>query len=53
MPFLYDTVDSSDGRKKSGFDKTNKKVEERMQKGRPIIQHKEDKDYDNSQLEQL
>ena len=42
-----------DGRKKSGFDKTDKKAEERERKGGPIFQHKEDKDYDNSQLGQL
>ena len=39
--------------KKSGSDKTNKKTEERKRKGGPIFQHKEDKDYDNSQLGQL
>ena len=38
-----------DGRKKSRSDKADKKAEERKRKGGPIFQHKEDKDYDNSQ----
>ena len=38
---------------KSGFDKTNKKAEERKRKARPIFQHKQHKDYENSQLGQL
>ena len=46
-------VDNIDGRKESGSDKTDKKAEERKRKGRSIFQHKEDKDYDNSQLGQL
>src|SRR6218665_401598 len=41
------------GRKKCGSDKTNKKVEDRKRKSRPIFQHKEDQDYDNSRLGQL
>src|SRR6218665_1599194 len=44
---------NTDGRKKIGSDKTNKKADERKRKGGPIFQHKEDKDYDNSQLGQL
>ena len=38
---------------KSGSDKTDQKAKERKRKGGPRFQHKEDKDYDNSQLGQL
>jgi len=45
--------DNTNCRETNGSEKTDKKAEEGKRKGRPIFQHKEDEDYDNSGLGQL